>query len=298
MPHHLLPQVALVFAAMLWGSSFIALKIAFDDYPALLVIFFRMLAASVCFLLVWKRLKHFEYRTGDWKLLLLMSLAEPCLYFVFEGLALQHTSASQAGMITALLPPMVAVLAFITLKERLNRTSLIGFGLAFSGVVLLSALAESDLHAPNPLLGNVYELIAMVCAAVYCLCLKTLSSRYSPVALTALQAFAGSIFFAPAAIWVGFPEQHSWSGIMATLYLGVGVTLGAYLLYNTAIAHIELSRATAFTNLIPIFTLVFAYAVLGEQLGLTQLMACGVILVGVLISQWCPSSDGKPRHAA
>lgn len=284
-------MLALVFATLLWGSSFIALKIAFTEYQPVVVIFLRMLAASICFLLMWPKLRHFEYQSGDWKLLALMSIAEPCLYFVLEGLALQYTSASQAGMITSLLPPMVALAAFIFLGERLNRIAVSGFAIAFIGVAILSGFADPSEHATNPMLGNALELAAMACAAVYCLCLKKLSQRYSPISLTALQAFAGVVFFLPMVAYVGMPTLTMGAPIMATLYLGVGVTLGAYLLYNTAIAHIELSRATAFTNLIPIFTLMFAYFILGEKLTLVQFLACGLIFAGVLVSQHRPKRN-------
>lgn len=289
----LLPQLALIMATMLWGSSFIALKIAFEGYSAELVIFIRMVAASLCFICLWPKLKNFEYQKGDWKLLALMSLAEPCLYFVLEGLALQYTSASQAGMITSLLPPMVAILAFFLLNERLNRIAMSGFVLAFAGVAWLSAHAEITEHASNPWLGNTLELAAMGCAAIYCLCLKKLSQRYSPISLTALQAFAGAIFFLPLAFHSGIPTIELNTSMVATLYLGVCVTLGAYLLYNTAIIHIELNKAASFTNLIPIFTLLFAYFILGETLTLGQLFACVLILVGVGVSQY----RAKPEQA-
>lgn len=286
--HPLMPQMALVLATLLWGSSFIALKVAFEGYSPIWVIFIRMAAASLCFVLLWGRLKHFQYQRGDWRLLALMSLAEPCVYFVLEGLALQYTSASQAGMITSLLPPIVAVLAFLILKERLSKPALLGFFIAFSGVCWLSYSSEASTHAPNPLLGNALELAAMGCAAIYCLCLKKLAARYSPISLTALQAFSGALFFLPLALAEGVPNLTLNTSMGAALYLGVFVTLGAYLLYNSAIMHLELSRAAAFTNLIPIFTLVFAYLVLGETLGAGQLLACGAILLGVVISQRRP----------
>ena len=286
MKYPILPPLALIFATMLWGSSFIALKLAFEGYSPVFAIFIRMLAAASCFLLMWPKLRHFEYQPGDWKLLGLMSLAEPCLYFVLEGMALQYTSASQAGMITSLLPPMVAVLAFFILRERLNRVAVSGFVMAFAGVAWLSSSAQITAHASNPMLGNALELAAMGCAAVYCICLKKLSQRYSPISLTALQAFAGTVFFFPFALYEGIPAIHFDVPLLATLYLGICVTLGAYLLYNTAIIHIELNRAASYTNLIPIFTLLFAYVILGETLTFNQLLACGLILTGVVVSQY------------
>ena len=74
----MLPFILLLIATMLWGSSFIALKIAFAEYSPMWVIFLRMVVASICFLLMWKGLSRFTYQKGDWKLLLLMSAAEPC----------------------------------------------------------------------------------------------------------------------------------------------------------------------------------------------------------------------------
>lgn len=281
----MLPPLLLLIATMLWGSSFIALKIAFVDYSPMWVIFLRMAVASVCFLAMFKALNKFQYRPGDWKLLLLMSLAEPCLYFIFEAMALQHTSAAQAGMVTAILPPLAAALAFIFLKERVSGVAMLGFLIAFVGLVWLSLAAEKNAHASNPILGNALELAAMVCSAVYCVCLKKLSERYSPVSLTALQAFSGAVFFLPLALIQDAPVFTLGPSLAAILFLGIFVTLGAYLLYNIAIARMALSKATIFSNLIPVYTIIFAYWLLDESLTSNQLAACGLILSGVALGQ-------------
>lgn len=249
------------------------------------VIFLRMAIASLCFLLMWKGLRNFKYQPGDWRLLVLMSLAEPCLYFIFEAMALQYTSAAQAGMVTAVLPPIAAALAYVFLKERMSGTALLGFVVAFGGLVWLSLAAETNQHASNPLLGNTLELAAMTCSAVYCVCLKKLSSRYSPLVLTALQAFAGSLFFLPLALNQGMPQFQPGKALNAIIFLGVCVTLGAYLLYNIAIARMDLSKATIFSNLTPVYAIGFAYWLLDESLNSNQLMACGLILSGVVLGQ-------------
>lgn len=280
------PVVALTMAMMLWGSSFIALKYAFEIYHPMQVIFLRMFSASLCFLIILPKLSTLDYRQGDWKFMLLMSACEPCLYFILEAEALQHTSASQAGMIVAMAPLMVAVVAFVFIGERVNKQTLLGFMVAIIGAIWLSLSGEKSSHAPNPLLGNALELGAMVCAAFYSVALKHLSSRYSAVFLTALQAFVGTIFFFPFAAYTDLPTQIHWQGMGAILYLGVFVTLGAYLSYNYAITRVAVSQAAAYINLIPVFTLVFAYLLLDDALNPSQLVASGVIMAGVVISQW------------
>ena len=80
---------------------------------------------------------------------------------------MQNTSAAQAGMITALLPLLVAMGAYVFLHERITRTTLAGFLLAVVGAVWLSLAGEASSSAPAPLLGNFYEFLAMLCAMGY-----------------------------------------------------------------------------------------------------------------------------------
>ena len=277
----------LIVAMALWGSSFIALKVAFAELPPLWVIFARMALASIVFLCGWRWHGRIDYRPGDWKALLALAVCEPCLYFVFEAFALQYTSAGQAGMITALLPLLVAVGAFAFLHERIARSTLVGFLLALCGVVWLTLAGKPDMHAPAPMLGNFFEVLAMLTAMGYTLILKHLSARYSAFVLTAMQAFVGSVFFLPlAAASAPLPPTISGVGLAAVAYLGIAVTTGAYGLYNFAVGRLPASQASAFVNLIPLFTLFFAAVVLGETLSAQQLAGAALVFVGVALSQW------------
>lgn len=278
---------ALSAGVVLWASSFIALKFAFQHFDPMVVIFGRMFIASLCFLLVFKSLKHINYQPGDWKLLLFMGVCEPGLYFVFEALALTYTDASQAGMICALLPLMVAVIARFTLNESISRRTMSGFGLAIIGALTLSAAAESTATAPNPALGNFLEFMAMICATGYMITLKRLTPRYNPWFLTMIQAFIGSIFFFPLLFLptTTLPTEFPIPAVLAVVYLGVFVTIAAYGLYNYGMSKIPASQASAFINLIPVITLIMGWAILNERLNWIQYAASGVVIAGVYLSQ-------------
>lgn len=285
----------LVLAMALWGSSFIALKFAFQEMPAMWVIFARMALGSLIFLAAWRWRGRIDYQPGDWKWLLGLAACEPCLYFIFESLALQDTSAAQAGMITALLPLLVAVGAYFLLHETIARNTWLGFALAVLGALWLTFASEADSHAPNPLLGNFYELLAMLCATGYTLLLKHLSARYSPFILTAMQAFIGSLFFLPLALASsGLPSMPGPQGLLALIYLGTVVTVGAYGLYNFGVSRLPASQATGFINLIPVFTLIFAALLLGEVLSGQQALAATLVFVGVALSQWRSAPPTPP----
>ncbi len=283
-----MPAVALLLAMILWASSFVALKIAFWEYDPMVVIFGRMSVATLCFLVFGKRLyRSIEYRAGDYKLLLFMVLCEPCLSFTFEAMAVANTTAAQAGMMTATLPILVMVAASILLKEEVRWKSWFGGLVAIFGVCWLTLESTPTADAPNPVLGNFYEFLAMVCVTGYIIALKHLINRYSPFFFTAMQAFVGCIFFFPFLFLPGTssPVHFDTVSTLAVVYLGAVVTLGAYGLYNYAIKRVSASQATLYVNLIPVFTVIMSWMVLDETFSMVQCIAAVVVMAGVYISQ-------------
>ena len=278
----------LLIAMMTWASSFVALKSAIGPLGPMSVVFGRMVIASLCFVYFINQFRKLEFTRKDIKYILLLTLFEPCLYFIFEAKAMQYTTASQAGMITSMMPLMTAIAASFVLKEYLSKRIVIGSMLAVSGAIWLSLGAQSSESATNPLLGNTLEFCAMICGTWYTISVRYLSQRFSALFLTAIQAFVGTVFFFPLAIWEYFtlPSMHlSLETFGWIAYLGIVVTIGGYGMYNLALSRIEASRASVFVNLIPVFTVLLAYYFLGEVLSPTEMMASMVIFGGIIISQ-------------
>ncbi len=280
---------------LLWSSSFVALKYAFQSYHPMLVIFARMLIGSICFLPFITTFRKVTITRHELKYLLIMAICEPCLYFIFEAKALQNTTASQAGMITSILPLLVAVLAWGILREKVSRQTRIGFLLAVSGAVILSLAAEESANAPNPLLGNFYEFLAMICAAGYTISLKYLSRNLPALFLTATQAFVGAIFFLPFVLFThdSLPEFHL-PAFLAIIYLGTFVTFGAYGCYNYAVGCIPASQAAGFINLIPVFSVIMGMVLLNERMNGIQLAACALVFLGIYLSG---SNKSRPQQS-
>lgn len=286
---------ALVGATVLWGSSFIAMKIAMREISPLLVVFGRMAVASVVFGLLWRRLGGFGAGKGDWGLIAFMAFCEPCLYFIFESQALTYTQASQAGMITALLPVMTAVAAALILKEKLEGRTMAGLLLAVAGVAVMSVTGEESPAAPRPILGNILEFIAMCCAVGYIITCKRLAARHKPLYLTAAQSFIGMAFFSPALLFAPWPERLSPGPALAVVFLGLAVTFVAYGLYNFGVSRAPAAKAAAFINLIPVVTCLLSRLFLDETMTPGQWIGGGTALVGVALSAR-PASRNQTRR--
>ena len=283
----MLPLAALLTAVFLWGGSFAAMRLAVQAMHPLSVVWLRMIIALAVILPFAGRLNFDSYRRGDWKLMVPMVIFQPCLYFLLESNALRYTTSSQAGVISALVPLLVAVGAWLMLAEPVGRRTFAGLFLSVGGVAVLSVSGSADTSASNPLLGNGLELCAMASAAINMILVKRLSDRYNPWLLTALQLLAGSLFFSPGLVLLIRNPSVDWTTalIFSIVYLGALVTLGAFGLYNWGMSRIPASQASAFINLVPVTAVVIGWMVMGESLNTVQCIAAAGVIVGVAISQ-------------
>ncbi len=286
-PHRLVLALYLLGANALWGTSFVATKIALSGFPPMTVMWMRWMVATLVFLPFWRRVPRPQYRRGDWKLLLLAAAFIPCLYYLLEGYALRYTTSGQAGVISAVYPLLVGVGAWIFLKERLSRRGAVGIVLSLAGVVLLTLSGPVQETASNPVLGNLLEFLAMLSGAGSALAIKRLSVRYSAWFLTGMQAAVGCVFFLPFALasgsgaWTEAPLS-AWASV---LYLGTLVSLGSWGLYNSALVRMPANKAALTVNLIPGIALLAGWALRGETISLAQLGACVLIVAAVVYAE-------------
>ncbi|KAF5031086.1 EamA-like transporter family protein [anaerobic digester metagenome] len=309
----LLPALAALGAVTLWGLSFPAMKVAVQALGPMPLMWSRMMVAMALLAPFTARLfpsrtvavapSGMLVRRGFWsgvprrhKLLLLPTvLLQPCLYFLCESNAMQLTSASQAGVISASVPLLVGAGAWLFLGERPSPRLWLGVAFSCTGVAWLTLSGGAGTEsAPDPLLGNILELLAMVCAAGNMVLVRRLSAhgehgghggfRWNPWTLTALQTLAGALFFAPGAYAV-LASAGQWPDdvLLAVIYLGAGSSLGAFGLFNWATSHLPASSVGAFINLVPVAAVGFGWLWLGETLNATQMLAAGVVMVGVAL---------------
>ena len=281
----LLPVAAVLAAVVLWGSSFPMMKAVLAVFGPWTIMWLRMAVGALVLLPFCRSMSFAGYRKGDWLPLMGMALCMPCLYFLLESNALTLTTSSQAGVVSAILPLVVAVGGWLFLREPLERGSLLGLALALGGVIWLTLSGSPEASAPNPVLGNLLELGAMLMAAVYMLLARRLGNRYSALTLTALQTAAGLVFFSPGALDLGPQTLSQTNALLAAAYLGAFVSIGAFGLYNYGLTHMAAGKAAASINLVPVVSVTLAWIWLGESLNLTQGVAACATLFGVWLAQ-------------
>ena len=131
--------MAAALSAVVFGFSFLFTKTALDNLDMFQLLGSRFFVAAVFMLVlrVTKRIKV-EITAAKVRGLLLVVLFQPILYFIFETIGVDRTSASESGVLIALIPVAVAIFAGLILKERLSFWQWLSIWASVAGVVLIS----------------------------------------------------------------------------------------------------------------------------------------------------------------
>ena len=278
--------ISLVVATVLYGTTLTAMKVCLNFYSEVEMITLRMIISSLLFLpfflTVYKDLKVDKI---DFKFILLMTICEPCLYFLFETHALRFTTSGQAGVVSSMEPILIIIFAKFILKEHLPKIAYIGVLLGIIGSVVLSIGSDVNELAPNPILGNSLEMCAEILTVTSIITTKYLMDKYPPFFLAGSQVLLGAVFF----IVLNIVRHGSFIPVINAslpifIYLGV-LTVVSYALYNYGICTLSASKASPFLYMLPISSICFGCFFLGESFNLTQFFACALIFVGIYISQ-------------
>lgn len=281
--------VAITFAMLFWGMSFVWTKQLLNaEFPVFTIVFLRLAIASAIFVTLFKIQHKLEkIRKGDWKWFFLLAFFEPFLYFIGEDFGMMYVDASFAAVMIALIPIVVSLTMHFVEKETLRKEFFIGTIVSVLGVFIMTFGFGESLHVnPN---GVSFLMVAVIAAAGYSVMLSRMLKIYSPVTVTTLQNLLAIPFYLPLVcifdlrLWGGLP----WTGnlILCLVCLAVFCSAGAYMCYSYAAKQISVTKVSVFANAIPIVTLSCA-ALIGQETVTLQKCA-GVVLVvsGVIVSQ-------------
>lgn len=274
-----------LFTILVWASTFISSKILLETYtPAQIMLTRFFLAYTALWLLRPKRMAL------SWRQELsfvVLGLTGCSVYFYTENTALTYTLASNVSIIVAAAPIFTAILAHFSGQERFHRGTLLGFLVAFSGVILVVCNGTFVLKL-NPR-GDLLALSAAGCWAVYSVLLRHISRGLDPVLVTRRTMFWGILTALPIVLLEGAPYPLSplFTPVVAgnLLFLGLIGSALCFVLWNKAFRLLGVVTTNNFIYLTPFITAVVARLVLQEPISPLALLGAILITAGVVVSQ-------------
>lgn len=280
---------AAVFSMLFWGMSFVWFKIVVKYYDPITIIFLRLVISGTLLLLFLLITGKFErIRKQDYKWFLALAFSQPLCYFLGESFGLRLVSPTIASVIISTIPVFSPIVAHYTIKEKFSAYSIAGILISFAGILIMVVRKDLSLNAVPA--GILLLFFAVLSALFYGVIIRRFSDRYSPYTIITAQNVIGMFYFLPLFLIFDFPhfitEKPTGELVSALLQLAIFASTLAYLLYIVALRNFGLIRANIFTNLIPIFTAVAAWVILGEILTAAKIAGIIVVICGVIVSQW------------
>ena len=278
----------LVLVMTMWGSTYAVTKSAIAEVPPWLFALLRF-GVACAILLPLAQLRGgpaLLAKPPPLRALGLLGLTGVAVFSLCINLGLVYTTATAGALLQGSVPACTAVLATLILGERIGRVHTVGIAVSAVGVAVVVLAGERREDAPNPLLGNLLILVAVLCWSTYTVLARRLRHA-DQVAVTAYSTLAGTLMLVPAATYdlvVQPPGPLSQVAWLQVLYLGVGCGAVGYLLYNRALRFLGASQTASFVNLTPVVGVLCGTLFLGEALVPAQLLGGLLVLAGVSLS--------------
>lgn len=277
--------LAIFLGTILGGASTTAQKIGLVEFPQLSFAFIRFLIASIIILPFFLKLKKHELK--EFKDLIPVSLFASMNIILFI-LGIKTTTATIGQLLYAGVPLLTGLIAYWFMSENFKFKKILGIIIGFVGVglvVFLPVIEKGQIFAGD-LKGNLLIAAAVIFWSFYMVFTKKSQRKYSPLAVTSIFIFVTTVVLFPLFIYdqtVHFGWWHALTinGIMAMLYITIVATIITYILNQYAIKHGGSVFASMAFYLLPIFSFLSAFLLLGEKLTLGLLIGGTLALLGV-----------------
>lgn len=273
---------------LIWGATFMVVAIALEGYGPLTVACARTtLGAAALLALMWLLKRPLPVFTPTMRgYLIAIGLLNTALPFALLSWGQQYVPSAFAGISMAALPLFVLPLAHIFTDEKMSLRNTLGVILGFIGAIVLIGPGVMRLGTGLEPLGQ----IACICASISYAVSSIMTRRcppIDPITMAALLLTVGSIALIPAMLFFeGVPAIGDARPTIAILFLGFIPTALAALIRVATIRSAGAIFMTLVNYQVPLWSMIFGVLILSEVLPLRFFAALGLIMCGLIISQW------------
>ena len=272
--------LALVVLALIWGFSWIAMKVATRDATPLALAIGRSAVGAVALLALLPATGR-SLRPPPFVPTLILGLLQTTLYTVVASVAIMLGSAGNTSVLVYTMPFWLALLAWPVLRERIGGARWLALFLAAVGLAFIL----------GPLRGGttVSRLLAVLCGLVWAVSaiwaiLLQRSGRYELLSMTAWQMVWGTLAMLPLVLVLPCAARWTGSFTLAILYLGVGASAAGWLLWLFVLSRLPPSAAGVASMGTPMVGVISALLLLHEIPTRGELTGIACILTALLVN--------------
>jgi len=280
--------IALLAMTVIWALNF---SIAKDTLARITPLAFNALrfpfAAAVVTLAMVRRTGVRLPDPQDWFRIAALGLLANVVYQLCFIFGLENSRAGTASVLLAGTPIVTGLLSAAVGHERLSVRTWVGAAATVAGILLVVFTGAA--HAgEDTVLGNTLMIVATFAWASYSVASRSLIAKYGALPITMWTLWIGTAAIVllgareVSTMDLGAVMPRDWFAVVYAGAFSIGI---AYVLWSYGVRHLGATRTATFSNLVPVFALAAAWAMLAERPSGGQVAGAGVIMAGVTLAQ-------------
>lgn len=279
---------SVVLAAVLWGGSIVAQKMALGSFSAVEASVLRDIGGLAILLVTWWSQEGGAVKLSgaDIRLLGLLGLGVLGNHLLIL-MGLNYVSGAVGGVIIGSSPVVTSLLSALLIRDVPIRAVWAGAFLSFAGVGMVS-VAGFQAAGEQPLLGSTLVFLGVVSWALYSIGSRAIMERMSALTVNWTTLMVATVLQIPL-LWT---DQKMMNTGIASVTMSDWLALGYLIVFATAVAQqawlfgvkgIGPSRASVLGNLTPVAAIGLSALLLGESVGPIEIVGICLILAGVWV---------------
>jgi O-acetylserine/cysteine efflux transporter len=256
--------------ALIWGTTWIFIKIGLDDLPPIAFAASRfLLGVIILFFIIKIRKIPLPTSAKEWRLIALTGVLQFSVNYSMVFWSEQYITSGLAAVLQAMITVFGLILAWFFLpNERITKLKIVAvtMGIIGVGVIFYDQLSVQSFMA---FLGCLGVVIGSYAAAQASILVKAKGGAIHPAALVFCQMLCGLpaiIIYSLVAEGNPLTFNWSWKAIGCVLYLTIAGTITAFWLYYWLLERIESTKAMMISLVTPLLAVIIGWLVLGEKL--------------------------------
>jgi drug/metabolite transporter (DMT)-like permease len=282
-----MPYVALGAVCIIWGTTYLALRIAVLHFPPFLFTAIRQTTAGLLLLTLMFSLR----KAARPPISHLWPQAVAGFFMISLGNGLvawaeMHIPSGVAAIICSLMPVLVIVINLtISRNEKPTVPILAGVLLGLGGIVMIFSEHLAGFSKTEYIIGIIFTFSAVLAWAGGSIWIKKKNIESNPFINAGLQMFFGGLLLFPASLAFDDLRVISWSAevIYSLLYLILFGSLIAYASYAYALRKLPMTIVSLYAYINPLVAVILGWLVLNETLNLRIWVAMTITIAGIYI---------------
>lgn len=280
---------AYLFISLLWGSTWLAIRIGLESLTPMFSAGLRFFIASIIILIVMKfQGVTLQKDLLSFKLYLVMGFFSFVIPFGLVYWAEQYIASGLASVLFAFFPFMVIIFSRIAFtNQKIGVYKIIGVALAFTGIVIIFS-KDITMDLTNDVLGIAAVLVSATMQAAVTVTIKKYGKQLNPLSMNLIPLFIAGVIM----LTVGLTLEDSSSlvfdnnAIFSILYLALFGTVFTFTTYYWLMKQINVVILSLTSFITPIIAVFLGWIILDERLSSLHLIGSTLVLIGILFANF------------